>query len=204
MGSFINGFANPQQVVNGDGTNDDGTQSTPTFAQRWAGGRQALAEGSKDYTADANKAKALRQVVKAYADDEPDDDKAEQIVAKSHTLDLAGLEGMVTAHANALSQQKQAADIARDVDDLPLAAIIYTDIARDGMLEGPNVAATERMLMVCKKVPIVHSGGVTTLADVTALKTLAIQGIIVGRALYEGTLKVEEAVKELRVKNSEW
>lgn len=92
----------------------------------------------------------------------------------------------------------RAADIARDVDNWPLAAIIYTDIARDGMMMGPNVQATARLLKVCKHVPIVHSGGVTTLADVTALKNLPLQGIIVGKAIYEGTLQVEEAVRELR------
>jgi phosphoribosylformimino-5-aminoimidazole carboxamide ribotide isomerase len=66
------------------------------------------------------------------------------------------------------------------------------------MLRGPNVRATTRLLKVCKNVPVVHSGGVTTLADITALKELPIEGIIVGRAIYEGTLKVDEAVRELR------
>jgi phosphoribosylformimino-5-aminoimidazole carboxamide ribotide isomerase len=91
----------------------------------------------------------------------------------------------------------KAVDVAREVDTLPLAAIIYTDIARDGMLQGPNVRATVRLVKVCKNVPVVHSGGVTTLADITALKSVPIQGIIVGRALYEGTLDVAAAVKEL-------
>jgi phosphoribosylformimino-5-aminoimidazole carboxamide ribotide isomerase len=88
-------------------------------------------------------------------------------------------------------------DIAREMDSLPLSAIIYTDISRDGMLQGPNVAATAKLAMVCKKVPIVHSGGVTTLADIMALKHVPVQGIIVGKALYEGTLDVRAAVREL-------
>jgi phosphoribosylformimino-5-aminoimidazole carboxamide ribotide isomerase len=61
------------------------------------------------------------------------------------------------------------------------------------------VRATEQLLKVCKNVPIVHSGGVTTLADITALKDLPLQGIIVGRAIYEGTLKLEDAVRELKL-----
>ena len=65
------------------------------------------------------------------------------------------------------------------------------------MMMGPNVQATARLLKVCKTVPIVHSGGVTTLADVTALKDLPIQGIIVCKAIYEGTLNVADAVKAL-------
>jgi phosphoribosylformimino-5-aminoimidazole carboxamide ribotide isomerase len=114
-------------------------------------------------------------------------------------LGLDAKDGLVRTHGwtQSIESAPKALDIARDVDNLPLAAIIYTDIARDGMMQGPNVAATERLLKVCKKVPVVHSGGVTTLADITALKELAIEGIIVGRAIYEGTLKVDEAVREL-------
>ena len=117
-------------------------------------------------------------------------------------LGLDAKDGVVRTHgwtqaSEGASGGIKAVDIARDVDHLPLAAIIYTDIARDGMLAGPNVPATARLVKVCKNVPIVHSGGVTTLADVTALKPLPIEGIIVGRALYEGTLKVADAVREL-------
>ena len=114
-------------------------------------------------------------------------------------LGLDAKDGLVRTHGwtQPAEESPRAVDIAQDVDDLPLAAIIYTDIARDGMLKGPNVRATARLLKVCKKVPVVHSGGVTTLADITALKALPIAGIIVGRAIYEGTLKVDEAVREL-------
>jgi len=117
-------------------------------------------------------------------------------------LGLDAKDGIVKTHgwtqsASEGKAELRAADIARDVDNWPLAAIIYTDISRDGMMMGPNVQATARLLKVCKSVPIVHSGGVTTLADVTALKSLPIQGIIVGKALYEGTLNVAEAVKAL-------
>jgi phosphoribosylformimino-5-aminoimidazole carboxamide ribotide isomerase len=91
----------------------------------------------------------------------------------------------------------KAVDIARDVDNWPLAAIIYTDIARDGMLKGPNLRATAKLAKICKKIPIIHSGGVKSLADITALKSLPIAGIIVGKSIYEGTLDVEAAVAEL-------
>ena len=115
-------------------------------------------------------------------------------------LGLDARSGIVSTHGWTKVEQDapKAVDLAREVDAWPLAAIIYTDISRDGMLKGPNVAATTKLLKVCKNVPVIHSGGVTTLADVAALKVLAIQGIIVGRAIYEGTLKVAEAVKELQ------
>jgi phosphoribosylformimino-5-aminoimidazole carboxamide ribotide isomerase len=114
-------------------------------------------------------------------------------------LGLDAREGLVSTHgwtqtADALPK---AVDIARDVDDWPLAAIIYTDIARDGTLQGPNIKATEKLVKVCKNVPIIHSGGVKDLADITALKPLCIAGIIVGKAIYEGTLDVAAAVREL-------
>jgi phosphoribosylformimino-5-aminoimidazole carboxamide ribotide isomerase len=117
-------------------------------------------------------------------------------------LGLDAKDGIVRTHgwtqsANEGAGELRAVDIARDVDNWPLAAIIYTDISRDGMMMGPNVQATSRLLKVCKKVPVVHSGGVTTLEDVRALKNLPIQGIIVGKALYEGTLNVGDAVKLL-------
>lgn len=119
-------------------------------------------------------------------------------------LGLDARDGLVRTHGwtQTVEQSPRAVDIARDVDALPLSAIIYTDISRDGMLKGPNVRATMQLLKVCKNVPVVHSGGVTTLADITALKELPLQGIIVGRALYEGTLRLDEAVRELQCANS--
>jgi phosphoribosylformimino-5-aminoimidazole carboxamide ribotide isomerase len=118
-------------------------------------------------------------------------------------LGLDAKDGIVRTHGwtqaadDGAAGGAKAVDIARDVDNLPLAAIIYTDISRDGMLQGPNAQATAKLTKVCKNVPIVHSGGVTTLEDITALKALPIQGIIVGKALYEGSLNLAAAVREL-------
>ncbi len=75
--------------------------------------------------------------------------------------------------------------------DLPLFAIVYTDVARDGMLSGVDAAATAR-LAATAPVPVIASGGVRSLADLEALRTLdlgaALLGAISGSALYEGTL----------------
>lgn len=114
-------------------------------------------------------------------------------------LGLDARDGLVSTHGwtHVADDLPKATDIARDVDNWPLAALIYTDIARDGMMKGPNLKATAVLARICKKVPIVHSGGVTKLADIALLKRLPISGIIVGKAIYEHSLDVAEAVKEL-------
>lgn len=85
-----------------------------------------------------------------------------------------------------------AADLAGQFDDLPLAAVIYTDIARDGMLEGPNLEATEALALRLKT-PVTASGGVGRLEDLARLATLPVEACIVGRALYEGRFRLSEA-----------
>lgn len=76
-------------------------------------------------------------------------------------------------------------------------AIIYTDIARDGMMQGFNVESTRRLAQAVKT-PIIASGGVSSLDDIRRLKEIEVDGVggaIIGRALYEGTLDFKEAVK---------
>jgi len=75
----------------------------------------------------------------------------------------------------------------------PLAAIVYTDIARDGMLAGPNLAAMAAMQRAVS-LPVVASGGVTVLEDVHRLAELGLAGCIIGRSLYEGTLHLADAL----------
>ena len=87
----------------------------------------------------------------------------------------------------------QALTLARQFDDLPLAGIIYTDIARDGTLEGPNVQAIAA-LAEAVKTPVVASGGVGELQDLVRLAALPIAGCIVGRALYEGRFSLADAI----------
>ncbi len=85
-----------------------------------------------------------------------------------------------------------AATLALRFDDLPLAGVIYTDIARDGMLEGPNLEST-RALAERLRTPVTASGGVARLEDLAALATLPVAACIVGRALYEGRFRLIEA-----------
>jgi phosphoribosylformimino-5-aminoimidazole carboxamide ribotide isomerase len=71
------------------------------------------------------------------------------------------------------------------------AAVVYTDIARDGMLEGPNLKSLVEV-QACSPFPVIASGGVTTLDDIRALSGLRTSGAIIGRALYEGRLDLGE------------
>lgn len=90
-----------------------------------------------------------------------------------------------------------AIDVAERVRDWPLSTIICTDIGRDGMLLGPNIDAI-RQLAAASVVPIVASGGVTDLDDVLHLGQLNLVGVVVGRALYENTLDLAEALRVAR------
>ena len=91
--------------------------------------------------------------------------------------------------------EKQAADFAREIETLPLGGIIYTDITKDGTLKGPNFAETEAMVKTTK-LPVIASGGVATVDDVKKLKTLGAAGCILGRALYTGDVRLEDAIRE--------
>jgi phosphoribosylformimino-5-aminoimidazole carboxamide ribotide isomerase len=88
-------------------------------------------------------------------------------------------------------------DAARKLANCGVAALVFTDIATDGMMRGPNVAATKR-LAESVDVPVIASGGVSTMEDVRALAGLPIEGIIIGRALYDGTIDLAEAVRIAR------
>lgn len=89
----------------------------------------------------------------------------------------------------------KAADLARQFANAGVSAIVYTDISRDGMMQGVNVEATVALARD-GGVPVIASGGITNVDDIYALKKVAADGIcgaITGRAIYEGTLNLVEA-----------
>jgi phosphoribosylformimino-5-aminoimidazole carboxamide ribotide isomerase len=92
----------------------------------------------------------------------------------------------------------QALTFARQFESLPLAAIIYTDIARDGMLEGPNLEAIAA-LASSVKTPVIASGGIGELLDLERLAALPVSGCIVGRALYDGRFSLSQAIRRAQV-----
>lgn len=88
-------------------------------------------------------------------------------------------------------------DLAKSFEDAGVAAIIYTDILRDGAMKGPNIAATEALARAVS-VPVIASGGVSSLADLVALRdTGVIAGAISGRALYDGAIELRQALEVL-------
>jgi phosphoribosylformimino-5-aminoimidazole carboxamide ribotide isomerase len=85
-------------------------------------------------------------------------------------------------------------DVAKQVSDWPLAAILYTDVAKDGMLQGPNLQQT-RAVAEAGRVPVIASGGVGSIEDIRQLRQLPVWGTIVGRSLYEGKVDLAEAIR---------
>jgi len=107
--------------------------------------------------------------------------------------------GMVAVHGWDDVTDVAAVDLARRFEDAGVAAIVYTDIARDGMLSGPNIEETLRLARAVS-IPIIASGGVARLDDVLRLAAHLDEGIcgaITGRAIYEGTLDFAAALTEL-------
>jgi phosphoribosylformimino-5-aminoimidazole carboxamide ribotide isomerase len=105
-------------------------------------------------------------------------------------------EGKAAVEGWAETTAVPAEELARRYQGLGVRAIIFTDIARDGMLTGPAVESTRR-LMRAVKIPVIASGGVKDIADIRALLPLArkgLEGVITGRAVYEGTLDLAEAI----------
>jgi phosphoribosylformimino-5-aminoimidazole carboxamide ribotide isomerase len=93
--------------------------------------------------------------------------------------------------------ERSAVEVARPFEGKSIAGIIYTDIQRDGMGVGPNVQATGELARALKT-PVIASGGISGLEDIRKVLTLAgqgVMGVITGRALYEGTLDLEEAIR---------
>lgn len=88
-----------------------------------------------------------------------------------------------------------AKELAKRVETVGIAGIIYTDIARDGMLTGPNIPALEEMVRTVK-IPVIASGGIATIDDIKALLEIKdLWGAITGKAIYSGSLDLKEAIK---------
>ena len=102
-------------------------------------------------------------------------------------LGVDAKDGFVATEGWLEVSQVKAVDLAKQVSDAPLAAVVYTDIAKDGMMSGPNFDALAEM-HAAVPLPVIASGGVCTLEHVRRLMAEGIPGCIIGRALYEGTL----------------
>ncbi|GAA3854282.1 1-(5-phosphoribosyl)-5-[(5-phosphoribosylamino)methylideneamino]imidazole-4-carboxamide isomerase [Celeribacter arenosi] len=107
--------------------------------------------------------------------------------------------GMVATKGWAEETDVTATDLAKSFEDAGVAAIIYTDINRDGAMQGPNVDETAALANAVS-IPVIASGGVSSLADLKALKSCGapLNGAISGRALYDGAIDLGEALKVLK------
>ncbi len=112
-------------------------------------------------------------------------------------LGLDARDGFVATDGWLNTSRVKAADLAREVEDAPLGAVVYTDIARDGMMGGPNYDALAA-LRAATRLPVIASGGVSTLEQVRRLAEAGTFGCIVGRALYEGTVSLPEVLALVR------
>ena len=112
---------------------------------------------------------------------------------------LDAKDGLVATDGWATVSSVTATDLAQQFSDFGVSAIVYTDIARDGMMQGVNVEATVK-LAEQSSIPVIASGGITTIDDIAALQAVSatvtgagILGAITGRAIYEGTLDLRAA-----------
>lgn len=111
-------------------------------------------------------------------------------------LGLDARAGMLAVSGWAEATTIRATDLARRAGELPLHAIIYTDILRDGMLEGPNLAELAAVA-AATQIRVIASGGISSVDDVRALRALepaGVHGAIIGKALYDGRLTLEAAL----------
>jgi phosphoribosylformimino-5-aminoimidazole carboxamide ribotide isomerase len=105
-------------------------------------------------------------------------------------------EGLVAVRGWAEVTEKKAIDLAREMEAFGVTAIIYTDIARDGMMQGPNLEATAALADAIS-IPVIASGGVSCLEDIRNLLQIeasGVAGVITGKAIYSGSLNLREAV----------
>lgn len=104
--------------------------------------------------------------------------------------------GMVAVQGWAELTDISAVDLARKFEDCGVAAIIYTDISRDGMMGGPNLEAT-KALAEAISIPVIASGGVSSLKDIEnlmAIEASGVTGAITGKAIYTGAINLREAI----------
>ena len=112
----------------------------------------------------------------------------------SIVIGIDAKDGMVAIEGWAKTSEFTAIGFAKKMEELGAKTIIYTDISRDGMLAGPNLKAMEEMVKAVN-IEVIASGGVSNLEDIRNLKNVGVSGVIVGKALYTGSLDLKEAIE---------
>ena len=195
---FVAAGARRLHIVDLDGARDGGPTQAALVARMvqaagvpcQVGGGIRTLEAARDYLA----AGLARVIIGSVAIERPDllDTLAETFPQRV-VLGLDARGGKVAVRGWVDTSPLTAIDVARRTAGLPLAALVYTDIATDGMLSGPNVPALREMLAATRH-PVVASGGVATAADIEQVAATGCTGCIVGRALYEGAVTIPAAL----------
>ncbi len=123
-------------------------------------------------------------------------------MVKKITLAIDAKAGVIATRGWTASSGKRAIDVAQQVNGWPLAGLLYTDVAVDGTLAGPNVQATAE-LAAATDVPVIASGGIGSLAHVLSLKNKGIWGAILGKSLYEGKVDLAAAIRVAKTDSPE-
>jgi phosphoribosylformimino-5-aminoimidazole carboxamide ribotide isomerase len=111
-------------------------------------------------------------------------------------------DGLVAVDGWTRATHVRAVDLVRELSDVPLAGVLYTDVSRDGTRAGPNVEATAEIASATT-IPVIASGGVGTLDHLRALAARGVAACIVGRALYERAFTLDEAIEAARERKDE-
>ena len=125
-------------------------------------------------------------------------DQACQEFPQRIVLGLDARDGRIAVKGWTTVSDVRAIDLLKELSGCAIAAVVYTDIARDGMLNGPNIPALKEVVEY-SSFPVIASGGITRLEDLQAVRSLGqkIEGAIVGKALYDGKLDLKAAVAAL-------
>lgn len=107
---------------------------------------------------------------------------------------IDAVDGMVATRGWVKVTGENAATLAKRMENIGVACIIYTDISRDGMLSGPNVKATKEMAHAVN-IPVIASGGMSSVKDIESFKGINLEGIIIGKALYTEDIDLKEAIE---------
>lgn len=195
---FVAAGARRLHIVDLDGAKDGRPSQAPLVARMVAAAGVPCQLGGGVRTLDTARAYLdagiARVVVGSVAIEQPDllVELAETFPGRV-VLGLDARNGKVAVRGWVETSALTAVDVARRHATLPLAAIVYTDIATDGMLSGANLPALEEMVAAVP-LSIVASGGVASTEDIRLVATTGCAGCIVGRALYEGKVTIPEAI----------
>jgi phosphoribosylformimino-5-aminoimidazole carboxamide ribotide isomerase len=137
------------------------------------------------------------------------EDSSNELIEKYQPYIIAGIDastGMVATHGWKQVSETKAIDIIINIINKGVREIIYTDISKDGMLEGPNVDAIMEILNRIGDIGIIASGGVSRIEDLFRLKSIGdrrLMGSIVGKAVYDGRINLKEAIEKIEDRQNE-